>query len=358
MALHIRRRLNSTVYRNGLFHLNCRVLPVVQGVGSYYNILGNRNYNSVDGSSSSRSCDDSSKNYNQSQKQQRTMMTSTHVSSKYVFDPPTITSLPVVTGNNNNTNNDKDNEQLHFPVRRVYCVGKNYAEHVKEMGGDVRRSKPIFFTKPVDGVVFAGTGGHNNNNNSSTPIKYPPNTSNFHYEVELVVAIGKEIRYSEITNSSGDNTSSNDAAAAAAAAILDCVYGYAVGIDLTRRDLQQDAKDNRGPWTLGKYFDASAPIGPISPSSSSSSSLSFEEHIDDKIMSLTVNGEVKQSVQLNEMIWNVPEIIAELLKSYDLKPGDLIMTGTPSGVGPVTVGDRIIGSIDGGMVENVDITLV
>ena len=356
MALHIIRHLNSTVYRNGLFHLNRRVLPVVQEVGSSYNILGNRNYNSVDGSSSSSS-DNSSNNYNQSQKQQRTMMTSTHVSSKYVFDPPTITSLPVVTGSNNNDDNDKDNEQLHFPVRRVYCVGKNYAEHVKEMGGDVRRSKPIFFTKPVDGVVFAGTGGHNNNNNNnnSTPIKYPPNTSNFHYEVELVVAIGKEIRYSDITNSSGNNTSINDAAAAAA--ILDCVYGYAVGIDLTRRDLQQDAKDNRGPWTLGKYFDESAPIGPISPSSSSSS-LSFEEHIDDKIMSLTVNGEVKQSVQLNEMIWNVPEIIAELLKSYDLKPGDLIMTGTPSGVGPVTVGDRIIGSIDGGMVKNVDITLV
>ena len=250
--------------------MNSRVLPVVQGVGSDYNILGNRNYNSVDGSSSSWSSNNS---YNQSQKQRRTMMTSTPVSSKYVFDPPTITSLPVVTGNNNNTN-DKDNEQLHFPVRRVYCVGKNYAEHVKEMGGDVRRSKPIFFTKPVDGVVFAGTaGGHNNNNNNSTPIKYPPNTSNFHYEVELVVAIGKEIRYSEIINSSGNNTSINDAAAAAA--ILDCVYGYAVGIDFTRRDLQQDAKDNRGPWTIGKYFDVSAPIVPISPSSSSSS-LSFE----------------------------------------------------------------------------------
>jgi fumarylpyruvate hydrolase len=355
MALQV-QRLNSTFYRNGFSHLN-RVLPVAQGVGSYYNILGNRNYNSVD-CGSSKSSDNSGTNYSlskrhsQSQKQRRTMMTSTPVSSKYVFDPPTITSLPVVTGNNNKSNNN--NEQLHFPVRRVYCVGKNYVEHVKEMGGDVRRSKPIFFTKPVDGVVFAGTGGHNNNNNNSTPIKYPPNTSNFHYEVELVVAIGKELRYSEITNSSGDNTSNNDAAAAAA--ILDCVYGYAVGIDLTRRDLQQDGKDNSGPWTLGKYFDESAPIGPISPSSSSS--LSSLEHIDDKIMSLTVNGEIKQSVQLNEMIWNVPEIITELLKSYDLKPGDLIMTGTPSGVGPVTVGDRIIGSIDGGMVKNVDITLV
>jgi fumarylpyruvate hydrolase len=356
MALLIRHLTNSTFYRNEVSHLNIRVLPVVQGIGSYYNILGNRNYsNIVDGSS--RSSDNSSNNYllskrhNPSQQQRRTMMTSTPVSSKYVFDPPTITSLPVVTGNNNS---------LHFPVRRVYCVGKNYVEHVKEMGGDVLRSKPIFFTKPVDGVVFAGTtGGHNNNNNNnSTPIKYPPNTSNFHYEVELVVAIGKEIRYSEITTSSSDDNTSKNNNAAAAATILNCVYGYAVGIDLTRRDLQQDAKDNRGPWTLAKYFDESAPIGPISPISSSSSSLSFEEHIDGKIMSLTVNGEIKQSVQLNEMIWNVPEIITELLKSYDLKPGDLIMTGTPSGVGPATVGDRIIGSIDGGMVKNVDITLV
>mmetsp|Transcript_54191 Transcript_54191/g.61590 ORF Transcript_54191/g.61590 Transcript_54191/m.61590 type:complete len:376 (+) Transcript_54191:56-1183(+) len=321
---------------------------------------------------------------------QRGMMTATTTTTKeYAFDPPPTVSLPVV------------NSKLFFPVRRVYCVGKNYVEHVKEMGGniDAQRSKPVFFTKPtIDGVVFAGhntdlycssnskticsssNDNSDSNNNNSTPIKYPPNTENLHYEVELVVAIGKEIRYNKLSSVDEDDDVNdkniNDDAGDISrnAAILDCVYGYAVGIDLTRRDLQKEAKNSRGPWELGKYFDQSAPIGPItsiasfdttknnsinSPSSSSSSSSSsFEERLNGKTMSLMVNGIMKQSVQLQEMIWNVPEIITELSKSYSMKPGDLIMTGTPEGVGRVKVGDRLVGSIDGGLVEIVDITLV
>lgn len=218
----------------------------------------------------------------------------------------------------------------------MYCVGKNYTEHIKEMGGDKPLSKPIFFPKPtIDGVVFAGK--------SETPVKYPPNTDNFHYEVELVVAIGKEIKSNEFSSIENKRD--------VAAAILKCVYGYAVGIDLTRRDRQQEGKDAGLPWDLGKFFDQSAPIGPITATNSPF------EYLDNKTLSLTVNGEIKQSVLLKQMIWNVPDIILELSKSYDLKPGDLIMTGTPKGVGPVTVGDRLIGSIDGGLVENVDIIL-
>jgi len=294
------------------------------------------------------------------------MMTATQA---YVFDPPPTMYLPVV------------NSKLLFPVRRVYCVGKNYVEHIKEMGGDAQRSKPVFFTKPnVDGVVFAGhntdlycssnskTIISNNNNsrsvsNNSTPIKYPLNTENLHYEVELVVAIGKEIEHQK-SSSLDEDDDNNYTGDISNAAILDCVYGYAVGIDLTRRDLQKEAKDSRGPWELGKYFDQSCPIGPITiagfdtKTNCISPSSSFEEHLHGKKMSLTVNGIMKQSVQLKEMIWNVPEIIIELSRSYDIKPGDLIMTGTPEGVGRVKVGDRLIGSIDGGLVEIVDITLV
>lgn len=263
----------------------------------------------------------------------RSMATDSKQQKSYVFDPPTITSLPVVGTN------------TRFPVRRVYCVGKNYAAHVIEMGGDLERSNPVFFTKPsFDGVVYAGSSdfnGDGNDGSSSTSIKYPPNTSNLHYEVELVVAIGKGL-------------CSETAAPTSVSDLLDCVYGYAVGIDLTRRDLQGEAKSKGLPWDTGKYFDESAPMGPITPAATTDS---FEEILDKKTMELTVNGKTRQSVRLENMIWKVPEIITELSKSFELKQGDLIMTGTPSGVGPVVAGDRLVGTIDG-LVEAVDVTLV
>ncbi len=263
----------------------------------------------------------------------RSMATDSEQKNSYVFCPPAITSLPVVGTNSR------------FPVRRVYCVGKNYTAHVIEMGGDLDRSNPVFFTKPsFDGVVYAGSSefdDDSNNDSNSTSIKYPPDTSDLHYEVELVVAIGKGIP----PETSSSATASN---------LLDCVYGYAVGIDLTRRDLQGEAKSKGLPWDTGKYFDESAPMGPITPAVTTDS---FEAILDEKTMELTVNGETRQSVLLENMIWKVPEIINELSKSFELKQGDLIMTGTPSGVGPVVAGDRLVGTIDG-LVEAVDITLV
>ena len=272
-------------------------------------------------------------------------MASTSDDSSYVFDPPRTSSLPVVGSNSR------------FPVRRVYCVGKNYAAHVVEMGGDLERSNPVFFTKPsFGGVVYAGSPelngdeGNVNDSNDSTAVKYPPNTCNLHYEVELVVAIGKEL--------GAKSTTSTTAAATpiSASELLDCVYGYAVGIDLTRRDLQGEAKSKGLPWDTGKYFDQSAPMGPITPAATLHET-SFEGTLDHQLMELTVNGETKQSVRLKKMIWKVPEIIAELTKSFVLKPGDLIMTGTPSGVGPVVQGDRLVGTIEG-LVQGVDITMV
>jgi fumarylpyruvate hydrolase len=292
----------------------------------------------------------------------------TDCSNNHVFDPPPITSLPVAGTNSR------------FPVRRVYCVGKNYADHVVEMGGDLERSKPIFFTKPsFDGVVYAGPPGFlgssdsssSSSSSSSTSIKYPPNTHNLHYEVELVVAIGKELRFP--SKDDDDDDDDDDDASIAACDILDCVYGYAVGIDLTRRDLQGEAKSKGLPWDTGKYFDQSAPMGPITPrprrgiddeakaeatsAAAVAAASSFQETLDERTMTLTVNGETRQSVRLEKMIWKVPEIITELSRFFALQPGDLIMTGTPSGVGPVVVGDRIVGTIDG-LVEGVDITLV
>lgn len=256
-----------------------------------------------------------------------------HSSSSYVFEPPPISSLPVV------------GTSKQFPVRRVYCVGKNYVEHVIEMGGDAKRNKPVFFTKPnIDGVVYAGCLG--NSSDKPTSIDYPPDTKNLHYEVELVVAIGKEPNDCVPNDVPSPN-------------ILDCVFGYAVGIDLTRRDLQDEAKSKQWPWDTAKYFDQSAPIGPITPRKEGNEDY-FDDNagkLDKRTMALTVNGATRQSVDLEKMIWKVPEILSELSKSFRLKPGDLVMTGTPSGVGPVVVGDRLIGTIDG-LVEPVDITLV
>jgi len=294
----------------------------------------------------------------------RAMMTPTATATNdadvdnFVFDTPKASSLPV-TG----TTVPNGNPFL-FPVRRVYCVGKNYEDHVVEMGGDVKRSKPVFFTKPsFGGVVFAPCGGDGGGDDdddgaaaaaatttsTTTPIRYPPNTNNLHYEVELVVAIGTEPKPGSSSNS---NSSNSD--------LMECVYGYAVGIDLTRRDLQGEAKSKGGPWDTGKYFDESAPIGPITPKTKRSGDDNDDESaaIGTKTMVLTVNGEVRQSVVLERMIWKVPEILEELSKSFNLKPGDLIMTGTPSGVGPVVRGDRMVGTIDGLVEQGVDVTLV
>ena len=197
-----------------------------------------------------------------------------------------------------------------FPVHRIYCVGRNYADHVREMGADPKSEPPVFFAKPADAVVP-----------NHARIPYPSRTSNFHHEIELVVAIGK----------GGRNI--------AAAQALDHVYGYAVGNDLTRRDLQSDAKDNGRPWDTAKGFDRSAVISAITPAAQSG-------HLRGGRIWLQVNGQMRQQADLSELIWSVPEIIAELSTFFELQPGDLIYTGTPAGVGALKQGDRIEGGID------------
>lgn len=198
-----------------------------------------------------------------------------------------------------------------FPVRRVYCVGRNYAEHAREMGADPTREAPFFFSKPADAVVANG---------GTAP--YPPRTSNLHHEVELVIAIGR----------GGSNITVQRA--------LEHVYGYAVGNDLTRRDLQTAAKNSGKPWDVGKGFDHSAPIAAIHP-------VEAVGHISRGRIWLKVNGELRQQADVSSLIWTVPEIVAELSALFALAPGDLIFTGTPAGVGPVKPGDRIEAGIEG-----------
>lgn len=194
-----------------------------------------------------------------------------------------------------------------FPVGRILCVGRNYAAHRREMGGD-DRDPPFFFAKPGDAVV---TGG------ASVP--YPSATSDLHHEIELVVAIG----------GSGESVAPPSA--------LGLIYGYAVGVDLTRRDLQAAAKAKGQPWDAGKGFDHSAPISPIRPWSGDPPS---------GRISLSVNGQTRQSAQLEDMIWSIAEVVSEASRLWRLEPGDLIFTGTPEGVGPLTRGDQIVGEID------------
>lgn len=217
----------------------------------------------------------------------------------YVFEPQPAATVEVA------------GSEDRLPVRRIFCVGRNYAAHAREMGKDPDRDPPFFFTKPADAVVDSGT-----------TITYPPETSNFHYEAELVVAIG----------TGGRNIAEADSPSH--------VWGYAVGNDLTRRDLQLEARDKGRPWDWGKAFDRSAVIGPVHP-------VSQTGHPDTGAIRLTVNGEVKQDADLAELIWSVPEIISILSHSIALAPGDLIMTGTPAGVGPLVEGDRCVVSIDG-----------
>lgn len=202
-----------------------------------------------------------------------------------------------------------------YPVRRVYCVGRNYAAHAREMGFDPERDPPFFFAKPADAVVpvLPGTVGD---------IPYPPCTENYHHEIELVVAIGKRGADIEVAQA------------------LDHVWGYAVGLDMTRRDLQLALRDKGRPWELGKSFDASAPIGPLAPARA-------VPEIGQAAIWLTVNGEPRQRSTIGHLIWSVAETIAYLSKYFTLEPGDLIFTGTPEGVGQVKRGDRLTGGIDG-----------
>ena len=197
-----------------------------------------------------------------------------------------------------------------FPVRRIYCVGRNYVAHVREMGGDETRDPPIFFQKPTDSIVLDGA-----------TIPYPPMTSNYHYELELVVALKKGGRDIPVADA------------------LDHIYGYGIGLDMTRRDLQMDLGKSGLPWEAGKAFDHSCPCGPIHP-------VEQVGHVLEGSIRLTVDGETKQDSDLRLMIWKVPEIIANLSKYFTLQPGDIILTGTPAGVGPVVPGNELVGSID------------
>jgi fumarylpyruvate hydrolase len=216
----------------------------------------------------------------------------------FVFAPRIVSSV-AITGSSKR-----------FPVHRIYCVGRNYADHAKEMGTDPKTEPPVFFSKPPDAVTA-----------NEAEVPFPPRTSNFHHEVELVVAIGR----------AGSRILAERA--------LDHVFGYAVGIDLTRRDLQQAARKRGEPWDTGKAFDSSAPIGAIRPSA--------QGHVSRGRIWLKVNDEVRQQADVGSMIWSVPEIIAELSSLFDLQPGDLIYTGTPAGVGPLRPGDRVEAGIEG-----------
>ena len=198
-----------------------------------------------------------------------------------------------------------------FPVRRIYCVGRNYLDHIREMKEADERDPPFFFQKPRDALVLDGAR-----------VPYPPFTSDFQFEVELVVTLGKGGR---------------DIAVEAANSLI---WGYAVGIDLTRRDRQRDARDMRLPWEVGKSFDASAPCGPIAQ-------VRDPAHFEDCTITLAVNGAERQRGNIGQMIWNIPEVIAQLSKQVTLEAGDLIYTGTPAGVGPVVPGDLITAHIDG-----------
>jgi len=197
-----------------------------------------------------------------------------------------------------------------FPVRRIFCVGRNYADHVREMGNDPKSEPPLFFSKPADAVVESGT-----------VIAYPSNTSNFHHEVELVIAIGK----------GGSNIDE--------ASALSHVWGYGVGVDLTRRDRQAEAKKAGTPWDTAKGFDHSAPISALTPVADAGDAANARIWI-------KINGETRQDANTHDMIWSLPEIIAALSRWWELKAGDLIFTGSPSGVSALNPGDVIECGVD------------
>ncbi len=218
--------------------------------------------------------------------------------SDFVIGPPPVVALPVV------------GTTARFPVRRVYCIGRNYAAHAVEMGGDPDREPPFFFQK----------NPHNLDPSGEFP--YPPHSSDVHHEVEMAVAL----------KSGGTNIPLEQA--------LDHVFGYGISIDMTRRDRQGEAKKAGRPWEIGKAFERSAPVGPIHPAAEIG-------HPDHGRIELKVNGETRQEGDLNQMIWKVPEMIAHLSEYFELAPGDVILSGTPAGVGPIVKGDRMEASIDG-----------
>ncbi|MGZ0188940.1 MAG: fumarylacetoacetate hydrolase family protein [Alphaproteobacteria bacterium] len=218
--------------------------------------------------------------------------------SNYVIDPPKQATIAVA------------GSDALFPVRRIYCIGRNYAEHAIEMGHDPNKEAPFFFQKNPDNVDVSGN------------FPYPPKTSDVHFEIEMVVAL----------KSGGRNIAISDA--------LDHVYGYGIGLDMTRRDLQGEMKKMGRPWEIGKAFENSAPVGPLHLASATG-------HIASGAIALHVNGELRQSGDINQMIWKVPEIITYLSEYYEIAPGDLIMSGTPAGVGPVNQGDVMVGSVAG-----------
>ncbi len=221
------------------------------------------------------------------------------MSTEYVIDPPAQASVAVA------------GTDARFPVRRIFCVGRNYAAHAREMGHNPDREAPFFFTKPADAVVDDGAA-----------IPYPPETRDLHHEIELVAAIG----------TGGFRIPVERA--------LDHVFGYAVGIDLTRRDLQQVAKDKGRPWDWGKAFDRSAPCAAVQP-------VADIGHPNKGRIWIAVNNETKQDADLAELIWTVPEVISICSHSMELRPGDLIYTGTPAGVGAIPPGSTLTGGIDG-----------
>lgn len=213
----------------------------------------------------------------------------------FVISPPPQPSVGVLGGGE-------------FPVRRIFCIGRNYADHVKEMGGDPKSDPPVFFSKPADAVVPTGS-----------VVAYPPSTSNFHYEGELVIAL----------KAGGRNLSTREEAGS-------LIFGQACGCDLTRRDLQAEAKKAGAPWDAAKAFDQSAPVGLIARIEDFPPDL-----FDDARLTLKVNGKLRQSAPLSDMIWTVPEVIISLSRLFELKAGDLIFTGTPEGVGPLVKDDRV-----------------
>src|SRR4051794_21993249 len=202
-----------------------------------------------------------------------------------------------------------------FPVRRIYCIGRNYAAHAREMGSDPNREPPFFFQKPTDAIQNVAVGSVGDH-------PYPSLTKNYHYEVELVAAL----------KSGGTNIPVEQA--------LDHVYGYALGLDMTRRDLQRAMGDEKKPWEIGKSFDRSAVLGPIHPATKTG-------HFTKGAISLAVNGTVKQTSDLRNMIWSVAEQISKLSEAFELKPGDIIYSGTPENVGPVVKGDVLLCKLEG-----------
>ena len=217
----------------------------------------------------------------------------------YVIQPPATVSLPV------------RGSDSRFPVHRVYCVGRNYAAHAIEMGHDPDREPPFFFQKNPDNLLSDGQD-----------FPYPTMTEDVHHEIEMVVALKQ----------GGDDIPEDRA--------LDCVYGYAVSLDMTRRDLQGEMKKQGRPWEIGKAFEHSAPCGPIVPADEIG-------HPDHGAVWLKINGEMRQEGDLNQMIWKVPEMITYLSRLFTLQPGDIIMSGTPAGVGPVVRGDKMLGFVEG-----------